>query len=134
MRWNDMWYAILLFRLHAMRCNLDSFDLDYSLIILFLISLRIWASVLMWNWLNRMSKIRVYTCHRRQHVRPPHDDPEDPLLRLIRVEAKSIVCRRGFLTSCWVNFTSTLIPKFLIKLRVSFKRLLGSTEKIGLRD
>ena len=26
---------------------------------------------------------------RRQHVRPPHDDPEDPLLRLIRVEAPS---------------------------------------------
>ena len=26
---------------------------------------------------------------RRQHVRPAHDDPEDPLLRLIRVEAPS---------------------------------------------
>ena len=26
---------------------------------------------------------------RRHHVRPPHDDPEDPLLRLIRVEAPS---------------------------------------------
>ena len=36
-------------------------DLDHNLIILFLISLRIWASVLMWNWLNRMSKIRVYS-------------------------------------------------------------------------
>ena len=27
--------------------------------------------------------------HRRHYERPPHDDPEDPLLRLIRVEAQS---------------------------------------------
>ena len=26
--------------------------------------------------------------------------------------------RRGFLTSCWVNFTSTLMPKFLRKSRI----------------
>ena len=35
-------------------------DLDHNSIILFLISLRIWALELMWDWLNRMSKICVY--------------------------------------------------------------------------
>ena len=69
MKWYEMqhemtwhtWNAIHWFRLRATRCNLDSFDFDHNLIILFLISLRIWASVLMWNWLNKISKICVYS-------------------------------------------------------------------------
>ena len=28
------------------------------------------------------------------------------------------LCRHRFLTSCWVNFTSTSIPKFLMKSRI----------------
>ena len=72
MMWNTTWNDVRCdvkcnanrwFRLHATRCNLGSliFDYDHNLIILFLILLRIWASVLMWNWLNKMSKIYVYT-------------------------------------------------------------------------
>ena len=60
--WNatwSAWNAIHWFRLHATWCNLD-FDFGHNLIILFLISLRIWTLMLMWNWLNRMSKIFVY--------------------------------------------------------------------------
>ena len=44
--WNDMKY------------NLD-IDFDYNLIILFLILLRTRTFTLMWNWLNRMSKIYI---------------------------------------------------------------------------
>ena len=80
--WNDVkcnmkWHAICnanrWFRLHATRCNLDYFNLDHNLIILFLILLKIWASVLMWNWLNKMSKICVYT---HDQARPDHCSPD----------------------------------------------------------
>ena len=43
MRHKMMWNVIHWFWLHAMRCNLDSFDLDHNLIILFLTSLKIWS-------------------------------------------------------------------------------------------
>ena len=54
------WLCNVIIWWNDMKCNLD-LDFDYNLIILFLILLRIWAIILMWNWLNRMSKSHIYT-------------------------------------------------------------------------
>ena len=64
--WNDVkcnmkWCAMQFFDFGYIQRDVTLiFNFDHNLIILFLISLRIWASVLMWNWFNRMSKIRIY--------------------------------------------------------------------------
>ena len=37
---------------------------------------------------------------------------------LLYLTSSRLDCRRRFLTSCWVNFTSTPMPKFLMKSRI----------------
>ena len=68
----------------------------------------------MWIWLNRMSKIRVYS----------------GLFLLWKSFGKlrwscgaTVGCRCGFLTSCWVNFTSTPMLQILNEIKNNMIKL-----------
>ena len=79
MKWHEM--QIIDFG-YMQRDVILIFDRDHNLIILFLILLRIWASVLMWNWLNRMLKICVYTGKSRSSYKKRKEEKEKKIIKI----------------------------------------------------